>query len=133
MIVLDTHAVIWLSTNDPLLGVSSREQALAALSEDELAISAITFWEIALLISKQRFEFSEPPEVMRRDLLETGIKEIALTGEIALLAVALNNLHADPADRFIAATAQIHGAALMTADQKLLQWKSPLVRIDASR
>ena len=55
------------------------------------------------------------------------------TWEIALLSVELNNLHPDPADRFIAATAVIHDATLVTADKALLRWRNPLKRQDASK
>ena len=56
-----------------------------------------------------------------------------LTGDIAIIAVQLDALHGDPADRFIAATAVAHGAALMTADDTLLAWRSKIRRINAER
>jgi PIN domain nuclease of toxin-antitoxin system len=49
VILLDTHVVIWFTTDDAALGKTSRSIADAALAEDELAVSAISFWEIALL------------------------------------------------------------------------------------
>jgi len=58
--------------------------------------------------------------------------ECPLNGEIALLAVNLD-LHRDPADRFIAATAIAHQATLVTADERLLAWKNPLKRQNATR
>jgi PIN domain nuclease of toxin-antitoxin system len=54
-----------------------------------------------------------------------------LTGDIALRAVELENLHSDPADRFIAATAIVHDATLMTADESLLAWRSKVRRQNA--
>ena len=98
--------------------------ALAARAEGNLAISAISFWEIALLVSKKRLEMRHQPAQLRTELLDTGIIELAVTGEIALLAVELTNLHGDPADRFIAATALVHDATLVTADARLLRWRS---------
>jgi PIN domain nuclease of toxin-antitoxin system len=52
---------------------------------------------------------------------------------MAILSVQLEGLHPDPADRFIVATAIAHGATLMTADAKLLRWRHPLARQDASK
>jgi PIN domain nuclease of toxin-antitoxin system len=63
--------------------------------------------------------------------MSAGVLELPLTGDIALRAVALANLHGDPADRFIAATAIVHEAMLLTADKKLLDWRSKLRRQNA--
>jgi len=57
--------------------------------------------------------------------------EMPLDGSIAVRALDLTGLHDDPADRFIAAAAIIHGAGLMTADQRLLEWNHALERQDA--
>jgi PIN domain nuclease of toxin-antitoxin system len=64
-------------------------------------------------------------------LLDTGVVELALTGDIALLAVELKNLHGDPADRFIVATALMHDATLITADARLLRWRGKVKRHNA--
>lgn len=123
MILLDTHAAVWLASDDPALGQKSCSMALAARTENQLAISAISFWEIALLVAKKRLELRHGPAELRAELLDTGVIEFPLTGHIALLAVELKNLHGDPADRFIAATAIAHDAKLMTADARLLRWR----------
>ena len=132
MILLDTHVVIWMAEDDPRLGAQSRSIILAARDDGGLAISAISFWEIALLISKARLQIASPPAEMRIALLDSGVTELPLTGDIALLAVELDGLHGDPADRFIAATAIAHAATLMTADDKLLRWPHRLSRQDAA-
>jgi PIN domain nuclease of toxin-antitoxin system len=54
-------------------------------------------------------------------ILAVGTTELPLNGEIAILAGELEDLRADPADRFIAATAIMHGATLLTADERLLK------------
>jgi PIN domain nuclease of toxin-antitoxin system len=131
VILLDTHAAVWLANNDPALGQKSCSIALAARAENQLAISAISFWEIALLVAEDRLELHDRPAKLRAELLETGVIELALTGDIALLAVELKNLHGDPADRFIAATAIAHDATLMTADARLLRWRSKVRRQNA--
>ena len=95
------------------------------------AISAISFWELALLIQKRRLRSLDDPKEQRALMLRAGVREIPLTGEIALLAVAIENLHPDPADRFIAATALAHNATLVTADEALLSWKTKLSRHNA--
>jgi PIN domain nuclease of toxin-antitoxin system len=132
VILLDTHAAIWILRNDAALGRKARGTAVAALDEGQLAISAISFWEIALLIAKGRLRSLDDPSETRVLMLRTGIQEIPLTGDIAILAVQLD-LHSDPAGRFIAATAIAHDATLMTADETLLGWRSKVRRINAER
>ena len=131
MILLDTHAAVWLANDEPVLGQKSCSIALAARAENQLAISAISFWEIALLAAKDRLEIHRRPAELRAELLETGVMELALTGDIALLAVELKTLHGDPADRFIVATAIMHDATLMTADARLLRWRGKVKRQNA--
>jgi PIN domain nuclease of toxin-antitoxin system len=133
VILLDTHAAIWFANDDDRLGKHSQAISDAALLEDGLAVSAVSFWEIALLASKHRLQLGDSPAALRDQLLDGGIVELPLTGDIALLSVDLPKLHADPADRFIAATAIVHGATLMTADEKLLRWRHELPRQNALR
>ena len=96
---------------------------MEARGRNELAVSSISFWETALLVLKGRLDLDIPPALLRRRLLDTGVVELPLSGEVAVLAVELENLHGDPADRFIAATAIAHSATLMTADKRLLNWR----------
>lgn len=58
---------------------------------------------------------------------------IPLDGRIALAAAGFADLHRDSADRFIAASAAVRSATLVTADEKLLAWNSTLPRLDARR
>jgi len=59
------------------------------------------------------------------------MNEIALTGDIGILASELEGLHSDPADRIISATAIVHDATLVTADERLLRWRHKLRRLNA--
>lgn len=131
MILLDTHALIWLVEADPKLGKNVRELADQALKDNELATSAITFWEVAMLAQRNRLELSLPTDVWRRRLLDMGLMEIPVTGDIGITAADLQGFHGDPADRFITATAILGGGTLMTADEAILGWPGELMRQDA--
>jgi len=131
VILLDTHAAIWFMRDDPALGKRARAAAVTALEEDQLAISAISFWEMALLVAKGRLRTLKDPVEQRQWMIRAGLIELPLTGDIALRAVELDDLHGDPADRFIAATAAVHDATLMTADEALLRWRSKVRRQNA--
>jgi PIN domain nuclease of toxin-antitoxin system len=72
-----------------------------------------------------------PLPTWRQDLLNLGLLEIPVSGEIGIAAVQLDQLPGDPADRIIGAAAVLQEAALMTADRKLLAWPGQLERYDA--
>jgi PIN domain nuclease of toxin-antitoxin system len=133
VILIDTHVALWIATTNKSIGKRSRQLLEEAASQERLLVSAISFWEIALLVTKQRLIIDRSPTRLRRELLEAGVTELPLTGPIAIRAAQLENLHADPADRFIVATAIIHGATLMTADAALLNWPHAMQRHDASK
>ncbi len=131
LILIDSHALIWLDQDDPALGRSSRKLADETLRDGDLAVSAITFWEVAMLVAKGRLAMDLTVERWRLDLIGAGLVELPLDGEIGLAAAQLGDLHGDPADRFILATARINDAVLLTADQRLLDWPERLRRHDA--
>ncbi len=131
MILLDTHALIWLNLSSPQLGPRARQAADEALLEGSLAISAVSFWEVAVLVQRRRVELEKSTDRWHQDLLRSGLIEIPLDGRIAITAIGLPDLHGDPADRFIAATALLNEARLITADRRLLNWSGPLECLDA--
>jgi PIN domain nuclease of toxin-antitoxin system len=133
VILLDTHAAVWFANDTRDLGQRANAVLDRALAGGELAISAVSIWEIALLHAKKRLRLRESPAMLRRQLLDGGVVELSLTGEIALRSVDLGGLPPDPTDRFIAATAIIHDATLVTADEKLLRWRHALKRLDATK
>ena len=84
-----------------------------------------------MLHSRRRLKLPSPAKNWRDEVLAAGVREIPLDGAIAVRALDLEGLPDDPADRFIAATAILNGAALLTADEKLLGWHHKLERYDA--
>ena len=130
MILLDTHVLLWLRTGDARLGPRTRKAIARAENEGEVAASAISFWEVAMLKDKRRIELDESVSSWRRKLLDEGIVEIAINGDIGIRAVRLRDFHADPADRLIVATA-LAGHQLVTADLRILNWSGALNRLRA--
>lgn len=103
-----------------------------ALREASLAASAISFWEIAMLHEKGRIDLGQDTRAWRTRLLDDGLAEIPVDGDVAIRANELTGLHADPADRLIVATA-LGGHRLVTADKRILSWTGRLSRVDARR
>ena len=64
MILADTHALLWLRTGEARLGAGARRTLDEALRGQELAVSAMTFWEVAMLKSKGRLDFPEDVEAV---------------------------------------------------------------------
>ena len=131
MILLDTHVLIWVDIDEPTLGKTTRRLIRDAWAVAELAVSAVTFWECAMLHTQKRIRLPKSPLAWRGELLSTGINELAVDGETAILATELDRLHKDPVDRFIAASAIKHGAVLITADERLLRWRHAVRRQNA--
>ena len=81
-----------------------------------------------MLDQRGRIALKRPAHTWRNEWLSAGLQELPLDGAIAVLGAELDNFHADPADRFITATALRYEACLLTADQAILAWAGPLQR-----
>lgn len=131
--LLDTHVLVWLALGDTALGKNARARIDTALRASEsagLAVSAISFWEIAMLDSKGRLTLDAT--TTRRRSMQSGIVELPIDGAIGIRAVEIEAFHGDPADRMIVATALASNRPLMTADREILKWKR-IQTIDATR
>ena len=129
--MVDTHALLWSRRRSSPMGPGSMEAIDAAWQADDLAVSAFTFWEVAMLRAKDRLDSPEDVAAWRRELMGQGLIEIPVDGDIGIRANGLADFHADPADRIIVATA-LGGHRLLTADRRILDWSGPLNRLDAN-
>lgn len=130
MIVLDTHVLLWLRYGDARLGDRTRGELENAWKEGDAAVSAISFWEIAMLQDRGRLTLLHDTQHWRRELLQQGLVELPTDGDIGIRAARLEGFHGDPADRLIVATAMA-GRRLATADRRILSWRGPLHLLDA--
>jgi PIN domain nuclease of toxin-antitoxin system len=123
-VLLDTHALIWLAEGLDDLPPRSRKRLDAAARSEGLAVSAISFWEVALLEQRRRVSLAQPIERWREAILgPTAIQEVGVDGAIAIEAVRLpGDLHEDPADRILIATARLRGWTLATRDARILEY-----------
>lgn len=131
MIVLDTHVLAWADNDERRLGRKARALINRMWNRGEVAVCALSFWELAMLQAGKRLELPATVEEWRGQLLAAGLVEIPVDGNVGIRAVALAGLPNDPVDRLIVATALFHSGELMTADERLLEWDHPLVRHDA--
>lgn len=114
-VLLDTCALIWLATGDKKLSPSARETIQDA---DVLCFSSISIWEIARKVKKGELEIPVTPGKFADMLVKQyGMKEIPLDNSIMLRSSSLPEIHKDPADRFIIATAMLNGCLIVTGDR----------------
>lgn len=135
--VIDTHVLIWAVQGDLRLGKVARGMIDEAGRKDGVRVAAITPWEIAMLVEKGRLALGrDVAEWIEEALSLPGLRLMPLAPAVCVDSVRLpGDLHADPADRLIIATARHAGLPLMTADRALLAYgASGYVRtIDAGR
>jgi PIN domain nuclease of toxin-antitoxin system len=129
--LLDTHCLLWLDQAVERMSRRARRLVDGASQAGDLGVSAISFWEVAMLVAKQRLRISQPLALWRREWLQQGLVELPVTGAIGIDAALLADFHADPADRWIVATARELDATLLTADDRILAWPGRLDRQDA--
>ena len=115
-LLLDTHIWIWSKLEPARLG--RRAQAELSNPKNELWLSPVSVWETLTLMQKGRIQVDEPSQWVQR--AGELMREAPLTNEIVRIGFALQLPSADPADRFLAATAKVLNLTLLTADRKLL-------------
>ncbi len=124
MLVLDTHVLIWLMSGNPTLGFAAREEIEEAARADRTLVPAVVFWEIAMLVAKNRIALGAAVEIWVDEVVsKPGLAVSPLTPEIAIHAYDLpGSFQDDPADRMIVASARVLGATLVTRDRDILRY-----------
>lgn len=123
-VLLDTHALVWLLSGNERLGGNARMRIEQAAVAEEVLVAAITPWEIAMLVAKGRLTLNrDVGEWIEAAFSLPGLRLAPLSPEVAVASARLpGELHGDPADRMIVATARHHGATLVTEDGLLLAY-----------
>ena len=130
MLLLDTNTLVWFWHGDAKLGPRARGAIEDAWRIGDACVSAISFWEVAMLHEKGRLELPADPPAWRRSILDHGLVALPVDDVIATRAGILTDLHGHVADRVILATA-LQGHQLITANAHLLNWPGTVARIDA--
>jgi len=121
-LLLDTHIVLWLDSGDKRLRRSTQALIDEAWQRGEtIYVSAVSVWEIALLVDMERIELDLPVDAwMERFLRRPGLAAVALEHSPAARSYALHRLeHRDPADRLLIATAIDLDCPMVTYDDRM--------------
>lgn len=113
---------MWIWSRLARSRLGSRTVGALESPENELWLSPISIWELALLVEKGRVRLTQPVSSWIDDAMERmPTREAPLTHEIALASRSVDLPHQDPADRFLAATAKVMDLTLVTADGHLAE------------
>ena len=114
MVLLDTCTLLWLAADHSKLSQAALE---ALATADTIFVSAISAFEIGIKSRKGALSLAMEPEIWYQTALDFhGLREIGVSGQIVARSTSLQPLHADPCDRIIVATAQIHRLTILTPD-----------------
>jgi len=121
MILLDTHAWLWLGMSPERLSAAAASAIRAAAASGGLAIASVTLVETAWLMARGRLRLHGSPETLLPELLDgTGVVVKEITPAIAAVFTHLPDaLGHDPVDRVIVATARVEGPPLVTRDRRI--------------
>jgi PIN domain nuclease of toxin-antitoxin system len=124
-LLLDTHIWVWYAEgNTDRLRPADVRILDSARRNEELFVSSISVWEIGMHVAKGRVQLSVPlREWVDRTLNRRGLRFFPIDARTATETTQLpDGVHDDPADRFLIATARVHGITLVTRDEAILAY-----------
>ena len=125
-LLVDTCAIIWLATGDRKLSQFARD---AMRDAELLCFSSISIWEIARLVKAGDLEIPVTSARLADMLVERyDMKELPIDNSIALRSSALPEIHKDPADRFIIATALLNEFTVVTGDRRFAEYGVEMIQ-----
>jgi PIN domain nuclease of toxin-antitoxin system len=124
LILLDTQTLIWFSQGDVRLGEAARRVVSDEAANDEVVVSPISFWEASMLVRKGRLSLGlDALEWAAAVLKQSAIRIEPISTVVAVDAGRLpGDIHGDPADRLIVATARSLACPVLTTDRKILAY-----------
>ena len=118
-ILLDTHAILWVLSNDPRLSDGARRLYESA---EDVAFSVVSLWEIGIKLGLQRSDFDLDErwwQDIPRALVGQGAKRLDVEAEHCRTVAELPLHHRDPFDRMLIAQALCAECAVLSVDEKL--------------
>lgn len=121
-LLLDTHAFLFWITDSDELSVRAREHIEDP--ENELYLSAVSGWEIAIKTKLNRLALPGPPErVITEQMAYNHIQSLSIQMSHALNTFHLPQLHRDPFDRMLVAQSRVEEIPILTRDPAISQYE----------
>ncbi len=123
-LLLDTHVWLWALTGNSKLTEKFAQTFDKILGTHGIFVSPMSVWEIGMLVEKKRIEIDmDVLDWVNQALEEAGLQVCPITPRIAIQSTRLpGNVHGDPVDRLLIATAHEENAVLVTCDEKILEY-----------
>ena len=116
-LLLDTHVWLWMIAEQERFTIETA--ALLENSSNDLLLSAVSSWEIAIKHSLGKLTLPAPPaNYVPQQIARTGVTPLPVEHSHALRVAALPSHHRDPFDRLLVAQAELEGATLLTGDRQ---------------
>lgn len=124
-LLLDTHSLLWVAEG----GGRLRPNTLGAINDlaNEVYVSAINIWEIAIKLTSRGRLPVDDLDVVLREVVRYGFRELPVTFHHAEMAASLPLHHRDPFDRMLIAQAQAEGLTLVTDDSQIARYQVPVM------
>ena len=119
--LLDTCTFLWLVSDAPELSSNARDYFKNP--DNDVYLSAVSTWEVAVKHALGRLPLPEPPDrfvPMQRE--RHGIVALPLEEEATLYLPRLPSLHSDPFDRMLVCQALVHSLVLLTPDKEISRY-----------
>lgn len=121
-LLLDTHTVVWAITEPER--VAPEALGLIESSENEVFVSVVSPWELAIKLSRRRIEL---PQVFYETLRDGQFSLLPVTIRHTEVIAGLPHHHRDPFDRMLIAQAQVEGLTLVTSDREIRRYPVSLL------
>ncbi len=124
-VLLDTHILVWWRTTPEKLSPEQNRVLIGLEKRGQPAgISAITLWELAMMVERGRQEINVPLDIWLEEIeSHPMLSVLPVSATVAVESVRLGDgFHRDPADQIIVATAHCHRLPLLTADERIRNW-----------
>ena len=123
-ILVDTHLIHWAAATPKKLPKGAL--TLLRNPDHQLWFSAASLWEVAIKGGLGRPDFQVDTSLLRRGLVDNGWIELPVTGAHAVAVGSLPWIHRDPFDRMLVAQARAEGVMLITVDEQVAAYGSPV-------
>jgi PIN domain nuclease of toxin-antitoxin system len=119
--LLDTHAFLWMVTDDPRLSETAR--SAMADGANQLFLSAVSMWEIVLKAHAGKLHVKGgPARFLEQQARRNRLSPLAIQPAHVLRVASLPPIHKDPFDRLLVAQAQAENLPLITSDAEISRY-----------
>ena len=125
--LLDTHTFIWWNMGIPDLSQTARD--FIGDENNEIYLSAVSAWEIAIKYRKGKLTLPEPPKTYVESRAEfEGFIQMPILFKHTIAIGELPNIHNDPFDHLLMAQSLVEGMPLISADSHIQQYPIDIIR-----